>query len=372
MHNLFFIESSAHKFLNSLRNNKDMIAASLSSDKITNQDSSILKIQNNIATIDIKGILTQNVDIFAYFFGGNTTYKEIQDALVEANDNIYITDIILNIESPGGEVDGLFDTIALLQSIKKRKTARVNNLAASAAYALATQTDKIVVNNRAARVGSVGTAVTIYVDEDEVAIASTDAPKKRPDVTTAAGIAVVRETLDALEVLFVDAIAAGRKTTADNVTANFGQGAVILADEALNRGMIDGIENVFINNKKEGIRNMNLKELKIQHSDLYDEIVAEGAKQERDRVCAHLVMGTESGDMQTAIEAIKNGDNMTSSLTAKYQSALIKKNALLARNDDKIEAVEIEQNDKIVNKESSKIADEATKLEQMYGLGGIK
>ena len=47
--------------------------------------------------------------------------------------------------------------------------------------------------------------------------------------------------VDGLDELFAEAIADGRGTTIEKVNADFGQGATLLADEAVKRGMIDSI-----------------------------------------------------------------------------------------------------------------------------------
>lgn len=66
---------------------------------------------------------------------------------------------------------------------------------------------------------------------------------------------------------------------------------------------------------------MTLEELKAQHPAVYNAAVAEGTKQERDRVCAHLTLGEQSGDRKTAQEAIESGDGLTASIHAKYIAA---------------------------------------------------
>jgi ClpP class serine protease len=206
------------------------------------QGSRILKYSGSTAEISISGILTKSHSIIAWMLGyGNTSYPEIASALTSANSNPDIKNITLNVDSPGGHFDGLFDALAAIQAVSKPITTVVSNLAASAAYAIVGQADKIVAKNRAARVGSIGVVATFYVDDHEVEITSTGAPQKRPDVKTKAGISMVREELDAMHDLFVDSIAKGRGKTVETINAEFGQGATLLADEALKRGMIDAI-----------------------------------------------------------------------------------------------------------------------------------
>jgi ClpP class serine protease len=305
----------------------------------------ILSIAGSSAEISVKGILTKTRSFLAWYIGGgNTTYSEIVAALAEADKDPNVRDATVNIDSPGGNFDGLFEALAAIQAFSKPITAKVTNLAASAAYAIAAQCDRITVANRAARVGSIGVVATFYVYDDEIEITSTQAPKKRPDVTTDEGKAMVREELDAMHDLFVDSIAKGRGKTIETINAEFGQGATLLADDALNRGMIDSViadQDTYAaktktatsgGNKKGNV--MDLKQLKAEHPDVYAEAVQDGVAQEKDRVTAHLTMGEASGDMKIATEAIKSGDGMTATLQAKYMAAGMNKKDIQARQED--------------------------------------
>lgn len=306
----------------------------------------ILTTSGDTATIDIIGVLTQAPSFLAMLFGGgNTTYSEIAGAVAAAEQDPNINNIDYNIDSPGGEFDGLFNTIDIINAAQKPSKAIVKNMAASAAYALAAQADKIEASNKASRVGNVGVVASFELDKNKVEIASTQAPKKRPDLSTEEGKAVVREQLDPMHDLFANAIADGRNTTADKVNADFGQGATLLAEDALKRGMIDSISNsgtieiTKVTNsddvgKKLEANNMDLKELKAKHPDVFAEAAKEGADTERDRVTAHLTMGESSGDMKTALEAIKDGSLMTQTLQASYMAAGMNRSDLAGRQDD--------------------------------------
>ena len=298
--------------------------------------SRVLAIAGDVAEIKVAGVITKAPSLMAMLFGGgNVTYPEIIKALAEADADPAVKRAELKIDSPGGSIDGLFDAIAALQSFSKPLKAVVHNQAASAAYSLAAQADEIVAANRATRFGSIGVVGSFQVRDGMVDIASTQAPKKRPNVSTEEGQAVVREELDALHEIFVDSIATGRNTTADKINAEYGQGATLLAGDALKRGMIDSIaeaplrvvsSSTSTTTARSGGGNpetgpMNLNELKAQHPDVYAAAVQEGVASERDRVGAHLTMGTASGDMETALAAVNSGDAMTASLQAKYLAA---------------------------------------------------
>lgn len=304
----------------------------------------LLTTAGNTAEIAISGVLTASPDFMAMLFGGgNTTYADINSAIAAAEQDPAVEQTVLKIDSPGGQFDGLFSTILTLEGAKKPIKARVTNLAASAAYAIAAQADTIEAVNKAARFGSVGVVMGFKVSEDRVEISSTDAPKKRPNVTTPEGQAIVKEELDALHSLFAGALADGRGTTVEKVNANFGQGATLLAEEALKRGMIDSIEAVKMpaitsRGTKKEVKTMDLQELKAQHSDLCSLLVQEGVNKERDRAVAHLTMGEASGDMKTAVSAIKDGSEMTSTIQAVYMAAGMNRTDAANRQDDDSEA----------------------------------
>lgn len=323
--------------------------------RISAGESRILTVAGDTARIAIEGVLTKTPDFLAMLFGGgNTTYSEIAAALAEAEADNNIAQIEFMFNSPGGNIDGLFETMDIVAACKKRKRAIVTGLAASAAYMLASQADEIIATNNASRVGSIGVLWSTRIDDKEIAITSTKAPKKAPDVTTEEGKAVVREELDALHDLFVGAIAKGRDVSDDKVNANFGQGAVVLAGEALKRGMIDSIAKTQLKavdsaitetaaiggeHKSKG-ESMDLNELKAKHPDVYNAAVQVGINEERERVNAHLHMGKETAAMTVAIEAIEKGDGFGPMVTAKYVSAGMARNDQAARSEDDATAAE--------------------------------
>lgn len=272
---------------------------------------------------------------------------------------------MLKISSPGGTVAGLFDTLAVLEAFEKPVTVRAS-LAASAAYSIAAVGGRIEATNLAAEFGSIGVAVTYLHLEELIDITSTEAPNKRPDPSTDEGKAVIREHLDAVHDLFVDAIARGRskvlseKLTIDTVNETFGRGAVVLAADARKRKMIDKMptrpsgaraeeqippvaagapeETATGGAPTQETKPMDLKTLKAQHPDVFEAARAEGVTTERDRVVGHLTMGEASGDMKTAVAAITAGEAMTATLQAKYMSAAMTRRDVSARQADSDEA----------------------------------
>lgn len=309
--------------------------------------SRIMSVAGDKASISIQGVLTKKPSFIAMFFGGgNTTYSEINSALAAAESDGEVKEITFDIDSPGGQINGLFETLDKIRDAKKPTRTVVSGNALSAAYAIAAQTDEITAINQAALVGSVGVVIDTFVFDEEVSIASTRAPEKRPDLTTEEGKAVIRKQLDALHELFVEGIAEGRtaatgKTfTPRDINKDFGRGATLVARDGLKRGMVDSIINegsrAVTGSPEKGIGSVNgninkhrgkeidkkekstkegqmdLAQFKKEHPGVFEEAKAkgftEGEAQERKRVIGHLVAGRGNGCLEKAAEAIEKGD----------------------------------------------------------------
>ena len=113
------------------------------------------------AIIPITGLLTHH-EIEAPF--SSTSYDEIWSALEEVLETSSISRIILDIDSPGGEVSGLFDLCDFIYEARGTKSieAFANDYAFSAAYAIASSAEKVLCS-RTSGVGSIGVIAT-HVD----------------------------------------------------------------------------------------------------------------------------------------------------------------------------------------------------------------
>jgi ClpP class serine protease len=285
-----------------------------------------MSVAGSTAEIRVEGVLTKRPDFWAkYFLGGNTTYSSIRNAIGAAAASPDITDVVLRIDSPGGNAEGLIetlDTIAHFRQYSGKKIGTRADNAQSAAYGLAAATGRIEATGRGATFGSIGTAVSYFVNPNIVTLTNTDSPDKRPDLTTDAGKAVVVKYLDQLNHEFVSAIAQGRGVELASVTEGYGRGASMTAAEAKRLGLIDHIATTAPRAVPSSKGNQLAKEDQESESRAaLDAAVQRGAAQERDRVLGHLTMGESSGDMAIALEAIRSGAGMTVELQARYMSA---------------------------------------------------
>jgi len=96
---------------------------------------------------------------------GLTSYEGIVEQVRQAVADPDVRELVLDINSPGGEAYGMTDTARAIRSIArgagKRVTAVVNSVGCSAAYGIATPADEIVVTESGVA-GSIGVVMVHY------------------------------------------------------------------------------------------------------------------------------------------------------------------------------------------------------------------
>jgi signal peptide peptidase SppA len=181
-----------------------------------------------------------------------TGYDEISEQIAEALADDKVEGIHLQISSPGGMIDGLADTADAIYSAREIKpvTATIEDLGASAAYWIASQAITIDAN-RTTEVGSIG-VYTVYLDwtkfEEEmgvkvIVIRSGEHKGMGIDGVSENQIAAVQEIIDALADNFINAVAAGRNKSSEDIR-KLATGRLWIAETALELGLIDGIKEI--------------------------------------------------------------------------------------------------------------------------------
>lgn len=217
---------------------------------------SIYEVREKTAIIKITGILSKSGPSFIdLFFGyGGTAYPDIIDSINKAENDNAIENIVLEMDTPGGEAMGVDEVYQVLAAAKKKTTCINMGMIASAGYYIASAADEIRAIEPINLTGSIGVVITV-IDWSEnhkkwgvkiYDITSENAPNKIPDVSTKKGRDILKDRVDAIENVFIQRVAEGRKTTIENVKENFGRGALFIAEnpsgqDAIKAGMIDGL-----------------------------------------------------------------------------------------------------------------------------------
>ncbi|MCK5614109.1 S49 family peptidase [Candidatus Pacearchaeota archaeon] len=203
------------------------------------------------AIILIHGPLEQRPSLFSFYFGGVST-EEIIIALNKTLENEEIERIILDIDSPGGSVDGIENLSNLIFEARKEKEiiAVANSMAASAALWIASAAGKFYISSSTATVGSIG-VIAIHRDfsEQEKArgIKTTEivSGKLKNSTSphsplTAAGAKELQERVDFVHSLFVGALVKNRNLDEKEVE-KISDGRMFTGPQAQEAGLIDGI-----------------------------------------------------------------------------------------------------------------------------------
>lgn len=205
--------------------------------------------QDGIAVIPIVGTLVSRSG-YVDAASGLLSYCDIGDAIAGAMSDPAVQGIILDMDSPGGEVGGLFDLVDRIGALKVGKPlwAIANESTLSAAYAIASAADRIYVT-RTGEVGSIG-VVAAHVDKsgaDAKAGLSWSfvfAGDRKVDGNSHGALserarADVQADVDRLYADFCALVAANRGLTVETVRAT--QAAIFRGDLALRAGLVDRI-----------------------------------------------------------------------------------------------------------------------------------
>lgn len=206
-----------------------------------------VSIRGKTAILRIEGVLIRRADFFSEVSGATSVERLAQDFTMALN-NEAVDNIVLYIDSPGGELNGINEFAGMIYDAraKKKVTAYSGGTLASAAYWLASAAESITVNDTAV-VGSIG-VLCCYLDAKvaygmagfkEIEFISSQSPRKNLDPDSKEGREAIEATVDALAEIFVGSVAKYRGVTTKKVLENFGKGGVLVGQAAVTAGLVD-------------------------------------------------------------------------------------------------------------------------------------
>jgi len=207
-----------------------------------------------IAVVPILGPLVMRGDWLTSLLGASD-YGEIASAVEAALADPSVRAVLLEIDSPGGEVGGLFDLVdrlvVLREAAQKPLWAVANESALSAAFAIASVADRLYVT-RTAEVGSIG-VVAIHVDESVADVMAglkwtlvhagdrkIDGNAHEPLSDTA--FSAIQADVDALHADLVTLVAHNRNMSPDAVRAT--EAAIYRGQRGMDAGLADRLGTV--------------------------------------------------------------------------------------------------------------------------------
>lgn len=210
--------------------------------------------------LPIYGVITPRGNMMARSSGG-TTAESILTEFRAAMADPAVDGIVLDIDSPGGAVEGVDELAAEIRTSRGTKpiVAVANYMAASAAYWIASAADEIIASP-SSMVGSIG----VFTAHDDISEAQAKLGIKRTVISAgkhkaegALGQPLSDEALAHVQGMVNDhysamttAIAKGRtygdrKVSVETVRGStYGEGRGVLAKAALAAGMVDGVDTL--------------------------------------------------------------------------------------------------------------------------------
>lgn len=249
-------EASLHAALDAEEARATRMAAG---DRISDKDretSRLLAIDDaGVATISIKGPLTNDGDSDWNEWLGMTGYPEIREAMISAATDASVQHIILDIDSGGGAVSGVDDTAKLIRLVHdnvKPVTAFTDGSMYSAAYWLGSSAGEVYAS-KAAGMGSIGVIAT-HMERSEmlkeagIGVTVVRAGKYKAlangvEKLTEEGKAQIQAGVDAAYKIFVGHVAEMRGKSYEFADSVMAQGREFYGQAGADAGLVDGIKS---------------------------------------------------------------------------------------------------------------------------------
>jgi signal peptide peptidase SppA len=206
-----------------------------------------------VAVLPLYGVITQRGNMFDELCGaGSTSTQLFSSAMRVLLDDDSVSQILIDIDSPGGSVYGVAELADEIQAARTRKpvVAIANSLAASAAYWIGSAASEFFVTP-GGEVGSIGVwqahqDLSRALDEAGVKTTLIAAGRFKVEGNPYSPLdpeaqRFMQSRVDEYYSAFIKAVARGRGVSVGEVREHMGQGRVLGAQEAFAQKMVDGI-----------------------------------------------------------------------------------------------------------------------------------
>ena len=238
------VHPDALRFFRWARIELDELRAWMNTEAQSNSEPVRVDKPGTVALIPVRGSLFRSTML--------SDYDAIGEMFQDAIDDPNVSAIVLDVDSPGGEVAGMLGLANQIHASRGEKpiVAVANDQATSAAYAIASSADKVFVSPTAT-VGSIG-VVALHADESganekagfqitEVASGSQKTALSPNRALSDIGRGLLEKIVNSAAGEFFDLVARNRGISRDQVEAQ--QAGVFFGAEAIDAGLADGVRS---------------------------------------------------------------------------------------------------------------------------------
>ncbi len=205
-------------------------------------------LHNGVAIIPVEGTLahrTGNLNPSSGMMG----YDGLKAQLQMAAEDPEVKGVLLDVNSPGGEASGVSEVAAAIRAFPKPVKAHTGQMAASAAYWLASSASAGIAADETAMVGSIG-AIIAHTDAtgamekqgvkvELIRFGARKAETNSVEHLTDAARAAMQTSINEVGMLFASGVATNRKMSLEAVLGT--EAAVFTASQAKSIGLIDEV-----------------------------------------------------------------------------------------------------------------------------------
>lgn len=219
---------------------------------LNNNSDKRYEVRSGVAIIPVMGSMIKRGNMFSDV-SGMTSYEAIQRDIKQAAADPEVLAAVLNIDSPGGMVNGTASTAEAIRAfgLKKPIAAWTDGMMTSAAQWLGAATGNVYIGNDTTQLGSIG----VIGRHQDISAAEAMGGVKTTIMTagkykgvghphaplSAEHQALMQGSLDYAYSAFVNAMADYRGATVENVLANMAEGRVFNGQQAIDVGLADGM-----------------------------------------------------------------------------------------------------------------------------------
>lgn len=213
------------------------------------------EVRDGVAVLPICGVISKRMNLMSQISGGTSSELAARDFKTALADPA-VNAIILQIDSPGGTVDGTENLANLIRAGKSTKpvVALADGMMASAAYWIGSAADAIYMTDSVTQVGSIGVVAT----HTDISAAEAARGVKTTEITagkfkraasqygalTETGKQTIQDQVDYLYSVFVQTVADNRGVSVDAVLENMADGRVFIGQQAIDAGLVDGVSTL--------------------------------------------------------------------------------------------------------------------------------
>ncbi len=210
-----------------------------------------MEVKDGVAVLSANGVMAKRANLFMDISGGVST-QILADEFKEALADPEVKSILMDLDSPGGAVDGTLELASLIRESRGQKPiiAFTDGMMTSGAYWVGSAADKVYISGDTTAVGSIGVIArhldySKYLDMQGVKSTEIKAGKYKGIGSEYKPLsdddkAVIQADIDYVYSTFVNSVAEHRGLSVDNLD-EWAEARVFRGKQAIEAGLVDGV-----------------------------------------------------------------------------------------------------------------------------------